>query len=134
MHTGIKTDSGVIGVGHGVVRGDHATVAGNELTSILGLAEMAGMSTGVISTARITHTTPAAAYAVSAERGWEADTDIPEEQLALGAVDIARQLIEYPYGDGLEVALGGGRRSFLPGSMADPEDAGIRASAWTNAT
>ena len=134
MHTGIKTDSGVIGVGPGVVRGDHATVAGNELTSILGLAEMAGMSTGVISTARITHTTPAAAYAVSAERGWEADTDIPEEQLALGAVDIARQLIEYPYGDGLEVALGGGRRSFLPGSMADPEDEGIRASAWTNAT
>ena len=39
-------------------------------------------------------------------------------------MDIARQLIEYPYGDGLEVALGGGRRSFLPGSMADPEDAG----------
>ena len=124
MHTGIKTDSGVIGVGPGVVRGDHATVAGNELTSILGLAEMAGMSTGVISTARITHATPAAAYAVSAERDWEGDKDIPEEQLALGAVDIARQLIEYPYGDGLEVALGGGRRSFLPGSMADPEDAG----------
>ena len=124
LHTGIKTDSGVIGAGPGVVRGDHATVAGNELTSILGLAEMAGMSTGVISTARITHATPAAAYAVSAERGWEADTDIPEEQLALGAVDVARQLIEYPYGDGLEVALGGGRRSFLPGSMADPEDEG----------
>ena len=134
LHTGIKTDSGVIGVGPGVVRGDHATVAGNELTSILGLAEMAGRSTGVISTARITHTTPAAAYAVSAERGWEADTDIPEEQLALGAVDIARQLIEYPYGDGLESPSAAAAAASCPAPWPIRKTRVTRASAWTNAT
>ena len=35
--------------------------------------------------------------------------------------DIARQLIEFPYGDGLEVALGGGRTMFLPKEISDPE-------------
>jgi alkaline phosphatase len=35
--------------------------------------------------------------------------------------DIARQLIEFPYGDGLEVALGGGRSYFMPNTSADPE-------------
>ncbi len=33
----------------------------------------------------------------------------------------ARQLIEFPYGDGLEVALGGGRTKFLPTEAVDPE-------------
>lgn len=124
MQAGVKTDVGVIGVDSDIVRGDHGTLAGNEVLSILQLAEMAGMATGVVSTARITHATPAASYAHSADRNYEDDKDIPEANKALGAVDIARQLIEFPYGDGLEVAMGGGRRSFIPGTMDDPEDAG----------
>jgi alkaline phosphatase len=35
--------------------------------------------------------------------------------------DIARQLIEFHYGNGLEVALGGGRSKFLPREAKDPE-------------
>ncbi len=46
--------------------------------SILSLAEMAGMSTGIISTARVTHATPASAYAYSAHRGWQSDADKDE--------------------------------------------------------
>ena len=38
--------------------------------------------------------------------------------------DIARQLIEFTYGDGLEVALGGGRQKFMPKGMADPQISG----------
>ena len=33
----------------------------------------------------------------------------------------ARQLIEFPYGNGLEVAFGGGRKFFLPNTTSDPE-------------
>lgn len=122
LHSGVKTDAGVIGVDASVVRGDYKTTGSASVPSILEMAERAGMSTGVISTARVTHATPAAAYAHSADRNWEDDKDIPEEERKLGAVDIARQLIEFPYGDGLEVAMGGGRRSFLPNTFSDPEN------------
>jgi len=69
-------------------------------------AEQRGMSTGVVTTTRITHATPAVNYAHIAERDWESDADLPA-----GATvkDIARQLIEFSYGDGIEVVLGGGR-------------------------
>jgi alkaline phosphatase len=35
--------------------------------------------------------------------------------------DIARQLVEMSAGDGLEVAMGGGRERFLPNDVSDPE-------------
>ena len=41
-----------------------------------------------------------------------------------GCKDIARQLVDMPYGDGFEVAMGGGRANFLPETAADPEDEG----------
>ena len=31
-------------------------------------------------------------------------------------------MIEFPYGDGLEVALGGGRKMFFPNTWLDPEE------------
>ena len=121
MVTGVKTKAGLIAVNQNVIRGDYSTVSGNELTTILEIAEKAGMSTGVVTTTRVTHATPAATYAHSPERNWEDDHDLPADAKAADFPDIARQLIEFPYGDGLEVVLGGGRRSFLPGTMSDPE-------------
>jgi alkaline phosphatase len=123
MVTGVKTKDGILSLDEDVVRGDHTTAAGHELTTILELAEAAGLSTGIVSTARITHATPAACYAHSPERDWESDAELPEPARAAGFKDIARQLLELPYGDGLEVALGGGRAYFLPQTAADPEDA-----------
>lgn len=121
--SGVKTDVGVIGVDEDIVRGECATVAGNELVTALEEAEIAGKSTGIISTARITHATPAATYAKSADRNWEDISDMPAGSEA--CQDIALQLVSfeenlknrYPTAkniNGMEVVMGGGRRHFLP--------------------
>jgi alkaline phosphatase len=124
MISGIKTDVGVIGVDEDIVRGDCSTVAGNEVVTALELAELKGLSTGIISTARITHATPAATYAKSADRNWEDFSDMPSQAVTEGCEDIASQLINFESNlearftgsnvDGLEVVMGGGRRHFLP--------------------
>lgn len=124
MITGVKTDEGVLSVNQSVVHGDYKTVKGNETVTLLELAEQKGKSTGVVSTARITPATPAACYAHSPDRDWESDNDIfKSSKEASGAKfpDIARQLVEFSYGDGLEVALGGGRSKFTPNELNDPE-------------
>jgi alkaline phosphatase len=122
-NTGVKTDIGVLGVDADVTYDDCASQQGNEVTTLFELAEAAGMATGTVSTARITHATPAGNYAHAANRDWESDADLSEEALQNGCLDIATQLVDFPYGDGIEVALGGGRRAFIPETMADPEDA-----------
>lgn len=124
MMSGVKTDVGVIGVDEDIERGDCSTVAGNELVTALELAEIAGKSTGVLSTARITHATPAATYAKSADRNWEDVSDMPEDAVSSGCEDIASQLVNFESNlearfagvdvDGIEVVMGGGRRHFLP--------------------
>jgi alkaline phosphatase len=121
MVTGIKTNDGAISVNARAKRGDYRTVAGNAVMTIVEQAEEKGMATGVVTTARLTHATPAACYAHTSDRDWEADADQPAEANAAGFPDIARQLIEFGYGDGLEVALGGGRAKFLPDTVRDPE-------------
>ncbi|WP_269520765.1 alkaline phosphatase [Alteromonas sp. BMJM2] len=128
MMSGIKTDVGVIGVDEDIERGDCSTVAGNELVTALELAEIAGKSTGIISTARITHATPAATYAKSADRNWEDISDMPEAAVTAGCTDIADQLVKFEANleskfdgldvDGIEVVMGGGRRHFLPRDAA----------------
>lgn len=119
MMTGVKTKAGVISLDQSTVRGDCASSVGKELVTFLEQAESAGMSTGVVTTARLTHATPAATYAHAADRNWESDNNLPAD--AGACKDIARQLIEFPYGDGLEVAMGGGRRHFLPETVTDDE-------------
>ena len=122
--TGVKTDDGFISVDQDAVRGDHTTVAGNELPTFLEIAERAGLSTGVVSTATVTHATPASCYAHSPDRNWECDANLTAAARAANFPDIARQLIESPHGNGPEVVLGGGRGKFLPRTLADPEDEG----------
>ncbi|MDF1831883.1 MAG: alkaline phosphatase [Porticoccaceae bacterium] len=125
MMSGIKTKAGVIGVDSTVIRGDCATLEGAQVATFLEEAEALGLSTGIISTARITHATPAATYAHTIDRNYEDDRDASKFANPELCQDIASQLIAFPYGDGLEVALGGGRRSFLKREEgADPEDGG----------
>jgi len=123
MLSGVKTDAGVLGVDADVVRGDCSTQQGNALVSAVELAELKGMATGIVTTARLTHATPAAAYATSVDRGWEDDADVPEAAAAAGCEDIASQFVSFRQRiearharsiDGIEVAFGGGRRHFLP--------------------
>ncbi|MCG8465158.1 MAG: alkaline phosphatase [Xanthomonadales bacterium] len=119
--TGTKTRAGVISIQPEPGRGACADSRQQEAMTLLELAEMTGMNTGVISTARLTHATPAATYAHAAERGWEDDSGLSGAARIEGCADIARQLIEFPYGDGPEIAMGGGRRAFIPVGQIDPE-------------
>jgi alkaline phosphatase len=119
--TGVKTRMGLISVGPSSKRRDCAGGLAAPTTTLMEIAEAAGLSTGVVSTARLTHATPAATYSHSAERNWEADADLPAEAKQLGCRDIARQFVEFPVGDGIDFAMGGGRKNFLPASATDPE-------------
>ena len=125
MMTGVKTNEGVLSVGAIVPRGELSgkVIDDNKTMTLLEQAEERGMSTGIISTARITHATPAACYAHISNRDWEADRNLPAGS---SVRDIAYQLVNFHKtnlkSDGLEVALGGGRTNFIPETMADPED------------
>lgn len=119
--SGVKTRNGVIGVGPEAIENDCAATAPFKVPSLFGMAEDKGYSTGIVSTATITHATPASAYAHTAQRDWEVDANMPAAAKAAGCTDIARQMIEWPHGNGLEVMLGGGRQHFIPATMADPE-------------
>lgn len=118
--TGVKTNDGVISVNHLVDRREknRFKVKAASRRTLLEWAELRGLSTGVVTTARVTHATPAACYAHITERDWESDQDMPADATVS---DIAHQLIDVEVGDGLEVVLGGGRSKFLPRQVVDPE-------------
>ncbi len=123
MVTGYKARDGMLSVDHTTPRGECSknVIAAKSLTTLLEQAAAAGKSTGVVSTARITHATPAATYAHTAVRDWEADSNIPA---GCEVSDIARQLIEVnpDVKRSLKVVLGGGRSNFIPNSVFDPEN------------
>lgn len=118
---GVKTKNGLIGVGPEAILDDCAASAPYKVESLFGLAEARGYATGVVTTATITHATPASTYAHTAQRDWEVDSAMPEKARNEGCTDIARQMVEWPRGNGLDVMLGGGRAHFLPTSAVDPE-------------
>lgn len=108
MHTGVKTRIGVLGYGPGVTKGDCASGSGHELGLLGEEVKQRGLALGIVSTARLTHATPASVYARSVSRDWEGDTAIPEDQRGRGCSDIAQQLVAAPF----DVALGGGSVAF----------------------
>lgn len=112
MVSGVKTRNGVLGVTQDVERGVCAPDKG--VVTVFEQAERAGYATGIVSTARITHATPAATFAKAGDRNWENDAELPAEVRTAGCTDIARQLVEWDVGNGFEVVLGGGRANFLP--------------------
>jgi alkaline phosphatase len=122
--TGVKTRAGVIGVNQNVQRGDCKSAQGNTVQTILEFAAKSGLSTGVVTTSSVTDATAAGAYAHVPERNWQSDRDMPTPSKIAGCKDIARQLLEFPLGGGVDVVLGGGRSKFLPSSVADPEGGG----------
>ena len=138
MITGYKAREGMLSVDHLTSRGecDASVVAAHSLPTLLEQAAAAGKATGVVSTARITHATPAATYAHTPVRDWESDSDLNSFFASNVATckangvtlvkDIARQLIELSPAvkSSLKVAMGGGRTYFLPKTMLDPEYGG----------
>ena len=79
---------------------------GKPVTTMLELAKAAGMGTGVVTTTRITHATPAATYAHLCHRDGE---NTIAAQMVPGGIGYNAAL-----GDGIDVVLGGGLRHFLP--------------------
>lgn len=119
--TGVKSHMGAIGVSAGT-RDDCADSLNKGLLSWLQLADSAGMATGIVTTTRLTHATPAATYAHSPERNWESDADLTPKARDAGCTDIAQQLLtDARFGRGPLVALGGGRGQFQPATERDPE-------------
>ena len=120
MVAGIKTNDGAISVDEDIDRNekDAAVTASHAVETILEQAERRRMATGIVTTARVTHATPAVNYAHIGNRDWESDASLPA-----GATvrDIAAQLVEAQKKYGIEVVLGGGRSQFYPETMADPE-------------
>ncbi len=128
MHSGQKTKIGVLGVGPGVTRGDCASALANPLPLLGEEVNERGLALGIVSTARMTHATPASVYARSADRNWEAYIETGDAQDASACEDIATQLVESDF----DVALGGGARSFYgseAGGIRREEDADLPA-AW----
>jgi alkaline phosphatase len=118
--TGVKTHMGGIGVSSGK-REACADSLGKRLLTWLELADSAGLNTGIVTTTRLTHATPAATYAHTPERNWESDTDLPEKAVAEGCRDIAQQMVSARYGRGPQVMLAGGRSQFTTVEQRDPE-------------
>lgn len=122
MASGVKTRRGVLGYDETVRYGDCTSGhPGNALMTSLELAEIAGLATGIVSTARVTHATPAANYAKAVSRQFEDDSALPPEGCE-GVEDIASQLVSFTERmrgrgyevDGPELVLGGGLRHFRP--------------------
>ena len=121
MATGAKTRAYMLSTGQQAMRGDCMAAQRATLLTLWELAAASGMATGIVTTTRVTHATPAATFSHSADRNWESDADLPAAAKAAGCIDIARQLVETPYGHGPDVLLGGGRAQFLSKDVADPE-------------
>ncbi|QNP40021.1 alkaline phosphatase [Lysobacter solisilvae (ex Woo and Kim 2020)] len=122
MATGVKTRFGVLSIGQEAKLGDCAAALKTPLLSLWELAASNGFATGVVTTTRVTHATPAATFSHSAHRSWENDTAIPAQAAAAGCIDIARQFVESPFGNGPDVLMGGGRGNFMTVQQRDPEE------------
>lgn len=109
--SGYKTNIGAINVRpHNSVKKMvlNSCVLKNEPPTLTQRAKKAGLSVGIISTARITHATPAAMYGRAVDRGWEADNDVDERAAKARCKGLAAQLLE----SSADIILGGGREKF----------------------
>ncbi len=111
MHSGEKTNIGFLGVSAAAARGSCADTLSYPLPLLGEEVKQRGLALGIVSTARITHATPASVYSRASDRNWEAYIEASDD--ASACQDIATQLVNTPF----DVALGGGSRSFFGSEM-----------------
>lgn len=123
MMTGKNTNAGVLGLDDTTESNDfNGDGDGRPLRTLLEQAKRNDMKVGVVSTARITHATPAATYAHINNRD-------SENAIALQSLPTDATYNE-ALGDGIDVVFGGGRRHFVPNIILDEESArGSRTDA-----
>ncbi len=128
--SGMKINKYVVNVADSIGNRD-CPEEGTRLLTALDLAKLAGKGTGVVTNTRITHATPASAYASIQLRDIEDDTH-GDRYRCEGTQDIAEQLVRYRYkfqdgfegitadlDSGIDVVLGGGSRGFYPAEMSE---------------
>lgn len=114
MMTGVNANSGVLGFGAGTEFGDfNGDGDGAPLSTALEMAKQRGLKVGVVSTARVTHATPAACYSHINNRD-------EESAIALQALP-SDPTFNPALGTGLDLILGGGRQFFVPATAVDEE-------------
>ncbi|XP_022175136.1 membrane-bound alkaline phosphatase-like [Myzus persicae] len=116
--TGVKTNYETIGVSASVKLYDcpGSVAPGNQTESIVDWSMAAGKAVGLVTTTRVTHASPAGAFAHTAHRDWESDVDLAEAANLTDVTqceDIAKQLITRSPGIDIKVILGGGRKKFF---------------------
>ncbi|XP_053604607.1 alkaline phosphatase-like isoform X1 [Plodia interpunctella] len=117
---GVKARFETLGLDAGGRFNNCASTINSKVTSLIDWAHEAGKSSGIVTTARITHATPAALYAHAPSRYWEDDSRVPPT-VRKDCKDIALQLVENEPGRSINVIMGGGRRHFIPNVTPDPE-------------
>lgn len=114
MMTGRNTNQGVIGLDDTTeVRDFNRDGDGASVWTLLEQAKERNMKVGVVSTARITHATPAATYAHINNRD-------NENAIALQALP-GDAAYNSRLGRGVDVLMGGGRQFFVPTTTTDEE-------------
>ena len=114
MMTGTNTNQSVLGFGEGTEPNDFNNNGDGEASiTLLEQAKAAGMRVGVVSTARITHATPAATYAHINQRD-------NESAIALQALP-GDATYNPLLGSGIDILMGGGRQFFVPNTTTDEE-------------
>ena len=117
--TGVKSNNGVISMDSDATQESNCSKSGGKpVTTLLELAKAAYCGTGVVTTTRVTHATPAATYAHLCNRDLEAD--------------IAAQLV--PGGAGYNSALKEGWTWYSAAAAASSYPRQTRASARMAAT
>lgn len=121
---GVKSNNRLLGLNANVLSRQCIVSEDDHVDSIVAWAQKAGKATGIVTTTRITHATPAGAYAHISHRDWENNIAISSACRTLPNVtirDIAYQLIHNEEGKNLKVILGGGRRNFINTTVLDDE-------------
>ncbi len=131
--SGYKTNIGTVNVPpadslDAMVLGSCGTEA-NPPATLTTKAKRSGRSVGVISTARLTHATPAAMYGHAVSRDWEADKDIEGPILAAGCTSLSEQLVMSE----ADLLLGGGAKEFSDSQVERFPGAVVRTASEMNA-
>ncbi len=132
IHSGEKTNIGYLGVSAEARRASCADSLAYPLPLMGEEVNERGLALGIVSTARITHATPASVYARVTDREWESSVEDAFDEDTSACRDIATQLVDSEF----DVALGGGAREFF-GSEAGgrrQEEGSDLAAGWVART
>lgn len=121
---GVKGNIATAGVTADVKKNDCEAMTNSDhhTSSLAAWAQQKGKATGLVTTTRVTHASPSGIYAHTANRDWEYDGPLVADGGDPNKChDIAKQLVLNSPGNNLKVIMGGGRGTFIPQNISDPE-------------